>query len=303
MKMPLIARRKYFYTFSVIVFLASIVSLAVWGLKPGLDFTGGSLLEVSYSQDRPTQEAVSAALAPLNLGEIKIQSAGEHDLLLRSRDIDEDTHQRVLTALRAGVPAATVTELRFESVGPAVGAEMAQKAWIAIVVAVLAIVAYIAFAFRKVSQPVASWKYGLAAIVALIHDILIVTGLFAVLGHFAGVEVDALFITALLTILGFSVHDTIVVFDRTRENLAHRAGRSFDDVVNESVNQTMARSINTSLTTVIVLSALLLFGGGSIHNFVLALLVGIIIGTYSSIFVASPLIVDWHRFDRWRAAR
>lgn len=304
MKLRIIQNRKYYYLVSGILFLIAIFALIAWGLKPGLDFTGGSLLEVNFSANRPDVVAVGDALKPLNLGDVKVQSAGDHEMMLRFKTVDQPTHQKILDALVSKFEAkpgdGTVKELRYESVGPVVGKELTNKAWMAILIAALAIVLYIAYAFRKVSRPVVSWKYGISAIVALIHDITIVAGLFAILGHFFGVEVDALFITALLTILGFSVHDTIVVFDRTRENLSKHYTADFEEVVNDSVNQTMSRSINTSLATLLVLVALFLFGGETIRYFVLALIVGISVGTYSSIFVASPVVVDWHKFDQKR---
>ena len=187
-----------------------------------------------------------------------------------------------------------MTEKSFSSVGPTIGNELKQKSYYAIALVLLAIVIYIAWAFRRVSRPVASWKYGVAAIIALLHDVIIPTGVFSALGHFLGYEVDVLFVTALLTVLGFSVHDTIVVFDRIRENLLKREG-SFEDIVNYSVNQTMTRSINTSATVMLVLLAVYFFGGESVRNFTLVLILGVFFGTYSSIFIASPILVVWHK--------
>ncbi len=304
MKLRIIQNRKYYYAFSGLLFLASIFSLIAWGLKPGLDFTGGSLLDVSFNASRPHNTEVQQVLAPLNLGDIMIQPAGDKDIIIRFKTVDEPKHQQILSTLNdkfktAGATSTkAVTEQRFESVGPVIGQELENKAWMAIILASLCIIIYIAIAFRRASKPVVSWKYGLAAIIALIHDITIVAGLFSILGHFAGVEVDSLFITALLTVMGFSVHDTIVVFDRTRENLFKHYSGSFEDVVNDSVNQTMTRSINTSLTVLLVLFSLYALGGDTVKNFILALLFGIAIGTYSSVFVASPIIVDWNLFDR-----
>ncbi|MFA6422531.1 MAG: protein translocase subunit SecF [Candidatus Buchananbacteria bacterium] len=306
MKLKIIQKRKVYYSVSVILFVIAIVALIAWGLKPGLDFTGGSMLELSFKSDRPNVVQIQDSLKPLNLGDLKAQSAGESNMLLRFKNVDQPTHQNILNTLAQKFPgkegSENVKELRFESVGPIVGKEMTKNAWIAIIVAAICIVLYIAYAFRKVSRPVVSWKYGVAAIVALLHDIVIVAGLFAILGKFLNVEVDALFITALLTILGFSVHDTIVVFDRTRENLSKHYSSDFENVVNDSVNQTLTRSINTSVSTLLVLFALFFLGGETIRYFVLALIVGIAVGTYSSIFVASPLVVDWHNFDKKRKA-
>ncbi|HLD28352.1 MAG TPA: protein translocase subunit SecF [Patescibacteria group bacterium] len=318
MKLSIIQNRKYFYIFSGALLLISVLSLIAWGLNPGIDFTGGSLLEVKFNVDRPDIIEAKESLAQLDLGDIKIQPAGDTNMILRFRDVDEYTHQQILTTLKdafrqesdvnvtttgddevlAVIVADPLIEERFESIGPIIGEELKHKAWIAILMAVMMIIAYIAYAFRKVSKPVASWKFGVAAILALVHDIVIVTGLFSILGHFLGVEVDSLFITALLTILGFSVHDTIVVFDRTRENLAKHYSGDFEQVVNDSVNQTISRSINTSFTTLLVLLTLYFFGGATISNFVLALIAGVVIGTYSSIFVASPVIVSWNSLTR-----
>jgi len=299
MKLQIIKNRKYYYIVSGVLFLASILSLIAWGLKPGLDFTGGSLLELNFSNTRPQVAEVQQVLAPLNLGEVIVQPAGEKDVILKFKSVTEDEHQKIFNAI-VGVFSPrgnAIRENRFESIGPVIGQELLNKAWWMLVIASLAIIAYIGFAFRKVSKPLASWKYGVSAILALVHDLVIVTGLFAILGHFAGVEVDGLFITALLTVMGFSVHDTIVVFDRTRENLSKFYTGKFDEVVNDSVNQTLVRSINTSLTVLLVLLCLYILGGDTTKNFTLALLFGIFIGTYSSIFVASPIIVDWNNWD------
>jgi preprotein translocase subunit SecF len=308
MKLNIVKQRKINYSLSVVLFFVSILSLIVWGLKPGLDFTGGSLLELQFSGERPVAERVHQTLQPLNLGDVKVQLAGDDAVILRLKEINQVTHQEIISVIKKDFErplngdqvAVSVREERFESVGPVIGKELAQKSWMALALTIVAIVGYIAYAFRKVAKPIASWKYGVAAIFALVHDIIIVTGLFSILGYFMGVEVDALFITALLTILGFSVHDTIVVFDRIRENLSRHYSNDFEGVINDSVNQTFARSINTSLTTLMVLVTLFLFGGESIRYFVLALIVGITLGTYSSIFVAAPLLIDWLRFDRRR---
>lgn len=299
MKLQIIKNRKYPYLLSVILILASVLSLIAWGLKPGLDFTGGSLLEVSFSQERPEVAGINSALSSLNFGDLVIQPSGDKNIIIKSRAISEEEHQAAINSLKqiAG-EGNELSEIRFDSIGPVIGRELLQKSIWMLIIASLAIIAYIAYAFRKVSRPLASWKYGTAAVIALLHDVLIITGIFSALGHFRGIEVDSLFITALLTIIGFSVHDTIVVFDRTRENLSKFYSGKFDEVVNDSVNQTLARSINTSLTTLLVLLALLFFGGSSIKNFTLALSLGIIVGTYSSIFIASSLIVDWNNFSK-----
>lgn len=313
MKLNIIKNRKYFYTLSAVLIFASILSLIAWGINPGIDFTGGSLLEVKFTEvERPINDVLVETLSGFDLGELKVQPAGDTNVIFRFRNVDEATHQDILTALNDSFTEETIIENgvatidktkyvyeeRFESVGPIIGQELKEKAWVALLLAIIMIIGYIAYAFRKVSKPVASWKYGVAAIFALVHDIVIVTGLFSILGHFTGAEVDSLFITALLTILGFSVHDSIVVFDRTRENLGRHYSSDFEEVVNDSVNQTITRSINTSFSTLLVLVILFFFGGASIADFILALIAGVIIGTYSSIFVASPIIVTWHSWSK-----
>lgn len=295
----IIAKKKIWFGFSGLMVLISVVALFVWGLRLGIDFTGGSLLEVSYSEKRPTITQVEESLVDLNLQSLKIQPSDELDFLIRFEDIEEETHQQILENLRSieidGVENNELTENRFEAIGPVIGSELKTKAIESIIIVLLFIILYIAYAFRKISKPVASWKYGLSAIIALAHDILIITGVFSILGYLLNIEVDVLFVTALLTILGFSVHDTIVTFDRTRENLYKNQDKTFDEIVNISVNQTIVRSINTSVTTLFVLLAIYFFGGESIQNFVLALILGVIIGTYSSIFLASPLLTVWNR--------
>jgi len=293
----IIAKRKIWFALSGTLCLLSIIFLSIWGLKLGIDFTGGSILEVSYSEQRPDVTQVENALADLQLNSLKIQPSGDKDYILRFEEIEETTHQEIVDKLSSisldGVEDNGLTESRFEAIGPVVGQELKSKAIEAIIIVLILIILYIAYAFRKVSKPVASWKYGLAAIIALAHDILIITGVFSVLGYLLNVEVDILFVTALLTILGFSVHDTIVTFDRTRENLFKNQDKTFDEIVNISINQTLLRSVNTSLTTLLVLLAIYFLGGDTIKNFVLALILGIIVGTYSSIFLASPLLSIW----------
>ncbi|MEK9209494.1 MAG: protein translocase subunit SecF, partial [Patescibacteria group bacterium] len=261
------------------------------------------------------------SLKKYDLGELKIQPAGADGFILRFKNIDEETHQEILTALgnpvsklETGFPSAlsseaskvdedVVIEKRFVAIGPVIGRELKQKSLLALILVGLMIIAYIAFAFRKVSKPVSSWKYGVTAVLALVHDVLIPTGVFSFLGHFYGLEIDILFVTALLTILGFSVHDTIVVFDRIRENLKKRKEDSFEKAVNASVNQTLTRSVNTSLTVLFALLALFFLGSQSIKYFSLTLILGVSFGTYSSIFLASPLLVSWQKFSENRKKR
>ncbi|MEK7073117.1 MAG: protein translocase subunit SecF [Patescibacteria group bacterium] len=295
MTFNVIATRRIWYGLSAVLVAASIGSIALWGLKLGIDFTGGTLLQVRFTA-RPAVEEIERRAGEAGVGTVHVQPVGDAEAILRLQATDEASHQKVLAAMRAG-DDASVTEQSYETVGPSVGSELRSRSLKGIALVLLAIVAYIAFAFRSVSKPVSAWKYGIVAIVALLHDVLIPTGVFAALGHFAGVEIDVLFVTAVLTVLGFSVHDTIVVFDRIRENLRRHAGQPFEDVVAISVRETFVRSLNTSLTVILVLLALYLFGGVSTRSFILALLIGVGVGTYSSIFIASPLLVTWERWS------
>lgn len=298
-----IIRHKYiFLTISGLLVAASIVAFGLWGLRPGIDFTGGSLMEVEFSVTAPTPEKVQNAFSQLHVRDVLIQPTGERGMLIRFPHVDEAAHQQIVAGLSSLVgtptgeasPHPLITEKRFDTIGPTIGAELKQRAILAVILAILAIILYVAVAFRKVSRPVASWKYGIATLVALIHDVAIPVGAFAALGHFRGIEVDPLFITALLTVLGFSVHDTIVVFDRIRENLYKlKSSEAFSMTVNRSINETLVRSLMTSLTVLLVLAAIFFLGGASTRYFALALIIGIIFGTYSSIFVASPILVIW----------
>jgi len=354
MKLPIIQNRKIYFIFSSTLIIITLLSLIAWGLKPGIDFTGGSLAELKF-KERPSAVEVQESLQDFNLGEINIQPAGEDRMILRFKDIDEETHSQVLSKLKEdfgsnkekgtdseqvddqdeasaedestsekatadkketkpevvildesdklsniSISASTedgtvvigqqgeeevwVEELRFDSIGPSIGQELRAKAYKTILYVIIAIIFYVAWAFRKVAKPVNSWKYGVIAVIALLHDVLITIGVFVFLGRFLGVEINTPFIAALLTILGYSVNDTIVVFDRVRENL-HRYHENFEETVNDSVNETITRSINTSTTTLLVLLAVYFFGGETIRNFILALIVGMAAGTYSSIFI------------------
>lgn len=294
--MKIIRYRKIFYVFSGTLVLMSIVSLILWQLNFGIDFTGGTLMEVNFIAERPSNDQVREKLKDLNLGNLILQPTAERGLILRFKEVNEETHQKILSQLSEDKPATDVLEeRRFDSIGPAIGQELKQKTYWAIAVSLIAILIYIAWAFRHVSKPVASWKYGLAAVLALFHDILITVGVFSVLGHFYKVEVDLAFVAALLTILGYSINDTIVVFDRIRENLKYSSWDNFESTLEVSVNQTIARSINTTLTTLMPLFAIFFLGGPTLHYFALALMIGITLGAYSSIFQATPFLLWWTR--------
>lgn len=292
--MNIIGKRKIFYTISGIFVAISVIALALWGLQFGIDFKGGSILEINYSV-LPDLNLISESLKPIKLNDLKISPLGSNGVILRFRETDETIHQNIIRILtdEAEKNKIQIDERRFSSIGPTIGAELKQKSIKAIIIVLFGISFYIAWAFRKVSNPISSWRYGVVTLIALFHDLIIPIGLFAYLGHFYGVEVGASFIVALLVILGFSVHDTIVVFDRIRENLRRYKELNFMSLVNQSINETLIRSLNTSLTVLLTLAALYVFGGESLKYFVLTLMVGIFSGTYSSIFVAAPLLVTW----------
>lgn len=301
--MGIVKYRKIWYVISGLLVLASIFSIFYFGLKLGIDFTGGSLLEIEYNANRPDIAVLQEQVKNNNFENVSIQPTGERGLIVKTKDLTEQEHQQLLSAF--GESPDELTEVRFDSIGPIIGKELAQKSLVAIILVVLMIILYIAFAFRKVSsgssrggRGISSFKFGLMAVVALVHDVTAPVGVFAVLGKFFGVEIDILFITAILTVLGFSVHDTIVVFDRIRENLKKGIGGSFEETVGMSVNQTIVRSINTSLTVLLVLLAIFFFGGETTKYFVLALMIGVFFGTYSSIFLASPLLVTLYNFQQ-----
>ncbi|EKE16257.1 MAG: hypothetical protein ACD_11C00024G0025 [uncultured bacterium] len=293
--MNIIAKRKYAYIFSGILTLLSVVFLSIWGLRLGIDFKGGVLMEMKFSAEKNVQKnQLEEALSELGLSSLQIQATENNSYIIRYAQADEESNNKVMEKMK-GVDE-NYQQVKADFIGGSVSGQMKKNAIIALVLAVIGIALYIAWAFNKVSYPISSWQYGIGAIIALAHDILITLGFFSMLGQFWNVEVGVPFIAALLTILGYSVNDTIVVYDRTRENLI-KSSRSedFESIVNRSLNETLARSINTSLTVIIMLIAIVVFGGESIRNFAVALLVGIGFGTYSSIYVATALLVTSYR--------
>jgi preprotein translocase subunit SecF len=293
-------RFKYhFFILPVVASVLAIAAIVLWGLNPGIDLRGGSLLEVAYPDGRPDVQLLQEKMNELNLGEVRIQPAGESEFVLRQRALTQAEKDSVDVVLSG---FGRIEEVQFNSVGPSIGEELIRKAWWAIALVSLCTIAFIAFAFRHVSKPISSWKYGIVAIVTLLHDILIPTGYFAYLGEARGAEVGVLFIVALLTILGISINDTIVVFDRIRENLGlnEKKGKheEFSVVVWKSIKQTLARSVNTSLTVIIMLIALFVIGPESTKDFALVLTIGMFAGTYSSIFLASPMLVVIADYER-----
>ena len=293
----IIQKRNWLFALSILVMIPGLIALSVWGLKLGIDFTGGSLVDLEFTQGRPETAQIQEVIKQSGVGEVQLQTKGEKEMVLRLRHLANEEHQKLISALQTKFN--NVEERSYETIGPTIGKELRDKSITLTALVLIFIIVYIAWSFRKVSRgPVKSWAYGLAAVIALIHDLIVVVGIFAILGHYFNIELDSLFVTAVLTVLGFSVHDTIVVFDRIRERIGLSSAKSFEDLVNESLNQTLVRSLNTSLTTLLVLFALYLFGGESIKNFILALLIGITSGTYSSIFVAAALLVVWHDWKK-----
>lgn len=285
--------KSIWFTISGLLVTAGIISIAVFGLNFGIDFTGGALMEVTIDDQSYSTDEIGGALAAVGYEETRIQQ-GEDSYLIRFSALSEDQHQEALAGLTSNYEL--VEELRFEMVGPTISGELKNKTIWAIAILVVLIILYVAWAFRKVSEPIKSWKYGILTIVAAAHDIIISVGVFALFGHLFGFQIDVAFVAALLTILGYSINDTIVVFDRIRENLRDWSTReTFDDLVNRSIKQTIARSINTSVTTLLALSAIAIWGGASTQQFAIALIVGVIAGAYSSIFLASPLLTIWKR--------
>ncbi|HKY83465.1 MAG TPA: protein translocase subunit SecF, partial [Anaerolineales bacterium] len=287
----IVGRRYLYFAISALVILPGLIALAIWGPPAAaIDFTGGNLLEVRFEASlRPAPAAAVATAERLGIDDTLVQTAGESDLVIRSRPLEADQKAQLLAALETEA-GASVTVLRDEHVGPSIGAEVAQRAVGAVALAVLGILGFITYAFRGVPHAA---RYGVAAILAMLHDVLVVISVQVLLGRFLFWEIDALFLTALLTVIGFSVHDTIVVFDRIRENQRIHRRLSYDVLVNHSIVQTLGRSINTQLTVMLTLLALLLFGGSTTQHFVTILLIGVLSGTYSSIFNAAPILVVW----------
>ncbi|HNZ86585.1 MAG TPA: protein translocase subunit SecF [bacterium] len=322
--LQIIKNSKYFVGVSVIFVILSIVAIAVFGLKLGTDFTGGSILVVEFKDiERPSIDQINQVLEELQIEQAQIQPMGNNQYSIKMPSITEEKHQQILSKLaekfstgddsqtqtiqattqdgqiidipvNIGTVNTNIVEQKFDSIGPIIGKELKNKSLLATILALIAIALYIAYVFRHVSMPVESWKYGLVSLMALAHDIIIIIGVFAVLGKFLNVEIDALFITAILTTLGYSINNTIVTFDRIRENLHKKTNLTFKELVNVSINETIPRSFNTSFTTFIVLAAIFFLGGATVKFFTLALMLGIIAGTYSSVFVASPILVMFY---------
>jgi preprotein translocase subunit SecF len=299
--MNIVGHKNWYFALSLLVIVPGIVAMLLWGLNLSIDFTGGSRLTLSFSNvvnDKQIQ-TVNKAFEQAKIKVASIEKSGKL-IFVRTAPIDQDQNNKFNGFLVKDYKDVKVQE--FETIGPVVGQETTLNALKAVGIASILIILYITWSFRQVPKPASSFRFGVCAVIALIHDALVVVGIFAILGHFLDVEIDSLFVTAILTIIGFSVHDTIVVFDRIRENLRRVGGSDFSKTVNDSIIQTVDRSLNTSLTVVLVLVALLLFGGESVRWFVVALLIGMVSGTYSSIFNASPLLVLWQEISDKRKA-
>jgi len=294
---PIIQKKNIPFTISTILFTVSVILLVVVGIKPGIDFTGGTLIQLRFEGERPERAALQTVVEGLELGNVLIQPADSDSHIVKMAYLEEEDHQRLLSSVRTAYESEEykVVEESVETIGPSISSDLRSRSIKAGLGVVIAIILFIAYSFRKVSKPVSSWKFGITAIIALLHDVIITMGVFVLLGHFLGVEVGIPFVVAMLTILGYSVNDTIVVFDRIREKLMRKEYKNFAETVNVGVNETIPRSINTSVTTLLVLLGLCVFGGESVRFFSLSLVIGIILGTYSSLFLASPLLVWWEK--------
>jgi len=284
--------RFIWFLISLVIIIPGLISIFTNGFKRGIDFAGGSLLELRLEQPADAEgEDLPFVREAMELYGIEgsAQEFGEGNYLIRTDPLSNESKNNFYARLRDYFEV--VEENRFESIDPTIGAETVRRAILAVVLATMAVLLYIAYAFRRLPKPATAWKFSLATVIALIHDILIILGAFSLLGAYYGVEVNALFVTAVLTLVGYSVHDTIVTFDRIRENLKQDAGSTFTEIADKSVLETITRSLNTSFTLVFVILALLVFGGATLYSFMLALLIGVVAGTYSSIFIATPVLV------------
>lgn len=298
----IVGKKNWYFLLSFLIILPGVISLLLWGINLSIDFTGGSRITFLFPKtvNQQTADTVKNVLEDQKIKLATIQTSNDR-IIIRTEAITQKQDEKLLQDLQKKV--GTFKQEEYETIGPTVGEETLLNALKAVVLASVLIVLYIAWSFRKMPKPASSWRFGICAVIALLHDALLLIGIFSILGHFFHVEVDSLFVTALLTVIGFSVHDTIVVFDRIRENILRVSGLSFAQIVNDSILQTLTRSLNTSLTALLVLLTLLFFGGHSIEWFVVALLIGIASGTYSSIFNAASLLVAWQEWDAKKKGR
>lgn len=297
--MWVIKHSKIFLAISGLFIVASAVAFSIFGLKIGIDFKGGSLMDVAYGESMPSITEVQEKVETLGFGESLIQPVGTSDVSIKTRNLTEPERQSLISALSFD-GKYDVEEKSFTSVGPSVGKELKRRSIVSLTIVEISMILFVAYAFRKVSKPVSSWRFGLITVATLIHDVLMTIGIFTIISHFTGAEANTLFVVALLTVQGLSVNDTIVVFDRIRENLMNKISPDFKVVVGKSIEQTMLRSLNTSLSVIIVLLALVFVGPASTKIFALTLACGMFFGTYSSIFIASPLLV---MVEKWQERR
>ena len=293
--MDIIGKKNIFFIISLVVLVPGLISLALYGLKLSIDFTGGSVFEFEFSE-RPDKQSVEAVFKEALVEPETIQETSDNRYLIKTKPQENAKNEEIKGLMAEKFNGAV--EVSFETVGPTIGKEQTTSALLSVLAASVGILLYIAYSFKGVPKPYSSFRFGMSAIIAVLHDVFVVIGIFSILGELFNAEINSLFITALLTVIGFSVHDTIVVFDRIRENLTKFKGKSFDEVVNFSLVETLNRSLRTSLTVIITLTAMFLIGGESIKYFVLALLIGIVSGTFSSIFNASPILVVWENHAR-----
>jgi len=285
---------KIVFIFSVLITIVAIVATFSYGLKLGVDFKGGSIMEVEFKDSLPQISDVQQSLGSMSLKEISVNRAGVNGMIIKTEELDEAKHQQVLGKLQSQFGLNNISEERFDSIGPTIGQELKTKSITAIIIVLIAVIIYIALVFRKLSRTLSPWAMGVSAVVALIHDISIPVGVFAVLGRFYNIEIGAIYLAAALTILGYSVSDTVVIFDRVRENIVRgKSKEDFGTTVHHSIMQTLSRSLSTTFTTLLALIAIYLFGGDSVRYFALALIIGVFLGAYSSIFIASPILVWW----------
>jgi len=291
MEINFLKYKKFYLIFSLLLGLLSLIFLAIFGLNFGIDFTGGSILEIEYQDSRPSNQEIAENLAVLELGEIVIQPTEERGVIIRTKEISEEKHQEIISKLKEG---KELKELRLETIGPVIGQELRQKTIILIIVSFAALLFYVAFAFRQISQMVSPWQYGAISILTISFDVLVTVSIFALLGKLYNIQFNIPIVTALLTILGYTMNDKIIIFDRIRENLLrNKKSVDFEELINQSLNQILSRSLSTGFCTLLVLILIVLFGGETLKYFSLTLIVGIVIGTYSSIFLAPFVLTAW----------
>ncbi len=299
MNIPFLKLTKVYYIFSLILVVGALFSIFSYGFKFGIDFSGGSILELEF-ENRPDNPKIQEKLNDLNLGEIIIQPVADKGVMIKMKEINETTHQQIISKLGEISPAIEVT---FENIGPVVGKELREKTMILIIVSLVALLIYISISFRNVSGLISGWQYGIVSLIALTFDVLITIGLLCFLGKFFDVQFNIPIITALLTILGYTINDKVIVFDRIRENIFKRRIDNFKEIVDKSLNETLIRSLSTGTCTLLVLVFIFLFGGDTLKYFSLTLIAGIIVGTYSSLFLASPFLVSWLKWKEKRVQK